>query len=331
MRKYKIIILVLLIIIITTSAFLHYSKGGTSEFTLILPCKISNEGYVSVIDFDAKIENLEVVKSIGNIDLQIHNGKLIVGCVENNSNTVLANRDQFSMFDSPFYITAATIKFEVRNKDIDKFIKSVNKHYNSPEINNYDIDTKAIDIVVHEPFTGIGTKQMFVYKDFEKTINILNNDLDVYIKESEKKFLDENDDIVRFTEELVKNYETIDDKASAIANWVFKNTEFDWGFGDAIYEFFNNESNEDMYSVSIKNAWENKKTVCKGRAFLIKQMLNIAKVESEVLYGYILEKDVGHAIVAYYNDEGERCLINDALEDGYTFCENSYIDLFNML
>jgi len=315
MKKNKTL-LIIVIIILVLSIFIYANNDKTVRVTLKLPYMILSDGYVTEYDFGVRIDNLEVIESIGNTEISIIDNKLVLNCNSNISKAVLINPEQFSMFDSPLYINNATVKFDVKDKDKEKLIESLNKHFDTPEINKLTVDSKTIDIHIYEPFTGIKSSQRFIYKDFEKTIDYLNNDLEKYIKESELKFLNNNKDLTEFTKELIKDYETIDEKALAIANWVFNNTD----------SYNNGESSAEKNS--IDHVWKNRKAVCKGRAFLIKQMLNIAGIKSEIVNGYIAENGIGHTVPAYYNDKGERCLINDVATDNLTFIENQYINLY---
>lgn len=315
MKKNKAI-LIIAILILVLGIFAYANSNKTSRVTLKLPYIILSEGYVMEYDFKVGISNLKVTESIGNTEISIIDDKLVLKCNSNIPKAALINTEQFSMFDSPLYINNATVKFDINSKDTNKLIDSLNKYFNEPEIDNLEIDTKAIEVHVYEPFTGIWSSQRFIYKDFKKTIDYLNNDLGKYIKESESIFLNNNKDLVEFTKELIKDYETIDDKALAIANWVFNNTD-SYNNGEA-----SNERN------SIDHVWKNRKAVCKGRAFLIKQMFNIAGIKSEVVNGYIAENGIGHALPAYYNAKGERCLIDDMAADNLTFLESLYVNIY---
>ena len=174
MQKNKAI-LIIVILILVLGIFIYANGYKTRRVTLKLPYMILSGGYVMEYDFEVGISNLTVDEGIGNTEISIIDDKLVLKCNSNIPKAALINPEQFSIFDSPLYANNATVKFDINSKDTNKLIDSLNKYFNEPEINDLSIDTKAIELNVYEPFTGIWSSQRFIYKDFEKTIDYLNN------------------------------------------------------------------------------------------------------------------------------------------------------------
>lgn len=132
------------------------------------------------------------------------------------------------------------------------------------------------------------------YKVIEKeSINIKNNDIDVYLSSSQPIYWENEDKLIQLKNELMKDLITDKEKVEAVYNYIVKNIKYD-------YNKVSNISTD--YVPDLDNIITSKKGICYDYAALFAGILRSEGIHTKLIKGYKNDLTAYHAWNEVYLD-----------------------------